>query len=52
MPNEREPPAPTQQTPKGHEIPVPKREAVMDFFKGVTGKRPAPPPSEDSTRKG
>lgn len=32
---------PTQKTPKGHEIPVPKRKEVMDFFKGVTGKRPS-----------
>ena len=33
---------PKQTTPKGHEIPVPKRKEVMEFFKGVTGKRPQP----------
>jgi hypothetical protein len=26
---------PTQRTPKGYEIPVPKREAVMKAFKKV-----------------
>lgn len=30
---------PKQVTPKGKEIPVPKRKEVLDFFKGVTGKR-------------
>jgi hypothetical protein len=32
---------PKQTTPKGAEIPVPKRKEVMDFFKSVTGKRPS-----------
>jgi hypothetical protein len=27
---------PKQKTPKGLEIPVPKRRDVMDFFKKVT----------------
>ena len=26
---------PTQKTPKGYEIPVPKRQDVMDFFRKV-----------------
>lgn len=37
-----------QTTPKGAEIPVPKRKEVMDFFKAVTGKRPT---SGDSAPK-
>jgi hypothetical protein len=47
-------PEPTQKTPKGLEIPVPKRRDVMDFFDRVSGgrasrKRPvekAPPPKQ------
>ena len=28
-------PAPTQKTPKGLEIPVPKRREIMDAFKKI-----------------
>jgi hypothetical protein len=28
---------PTQQTPKGLEIPVPKRKDVMDAFRKIAG---------------
>jgi hypothetical protein len=38
---------PTQKTQpkkgKPVEIPVPKRKEVLEFMRGVSGKRPAPP---------
>ena len=34
-------PAPTQKTPKGLEIPVPKRKDLMDAFRKIV--RPAKP---------
>ena len=37
---------PKQVTPKGHEIPVPKRKTVFDAFKKVAA------PELDSTRRG
>lgn len=36
-----EKPEAKQRTPKGHEIPVPKRKDVFDFLKGVTGRAPS-----------
>ncbi len=33
----------TQRTETGYEIPVPKRDDVMDVFTKVTKKRPASP---------
>jgi hypothetical protein len=33
----------TQRTEQGYEIPVPKREDVMDVFTKATRKRPARP---------
>jgi len=32
---DKEQPAPTQRTPKGLEIPVPKRKEVMDAFRKI-----------------
>ena len=34
-PEDPKPPAPTQTTPKGYEIPVPTRDQVIGFFKKV-----------------
>jgi hypothetical protein len=30
-------PEPKQKTPKGHEIPVPKRKNLMDAFRKIIG---------------
>ncbi len=35
-----------QQTPTGHEIPVPKRGDVFEFFRRAA--RPRPEPDEDA----
>lgn len=35
---------PTQETPQGHTIPVPKREDVLRFMRKAAG--PAEPPSD------
>ena len=32
---QEQPPAATQKTPKGYEIPVPSKQDVMGFFKKV-----------------
>ena len=32
-------PEPTQRTPKGLEIPVPKRKDVMDAFRKIVGAK-------------
>lgn len=41
---------PMQKTPTGHEIPVPTKREVDEFFKGVTGKRPSTPePKHDDS---
>jgi hypothetical protein len=37
---------PKQKTPKGHEIPVPKRKSIFDAFRKVAAPEP------DSTRRG
>jgi len=31
---------PTQETPKGHEIPVPPKKSVMRFFEKVAKPKP------------
>jgi hypothetical protein len=37
------PQEPTQKTPKGLEIPVPKRKDVMDAFRKIVGAPPKKP---------
>jgi len=40
---------PTQQTPKGHEIPIPKREEVIrDLMKVAPPAKPPAPPGKKS----
>ena len=39
---------PTQETPEGHTIPVPKRKSVFDDFRKVAGKAKPSNESESS----
>jgi len=38
-----QPQEPKQKTPRGLEIPVPKRKDVMDAFRKIAGKPPKKP---------
>lgn len=39
---------PTQETPGGGTIPVPKRKAVFDDLRKVVGQQPAPQENSDT----
>ncbi len=46
MASQEKKPEPTQKTPKGHEIPVPKRKDVMKDLGKLAAPQGRPPPKQ------